>query len=52
MINQQFILHNCMDYPYVNREDDAGVKGLRRAKMSYNPLRLVEKFTATLKEPI
>ena len=49
MINQQFVLHNCMAYPYVNREEDAGVPGLRQAKLSYNPLRLVEKYIATLK---
>jgi uncharacterized protein len=52
MINQQFVLHNCMDYPFVNREEDAGVEGLRRAKLSYNPVRLVEKYTATQKEPM
>ena len=52
MINQQFILHNCMNYTYVNREEDAGVEGLRHAKLSYNPLLLVEKYTAELKEPI
>ena len=52
MINQQFIQHNCMDYKFVNREEDAGVEGLRHAKLSYQPLRLVEKYTATLKEPI
>ncbi len=52
MINQQFVLHNCMDYPFVNREEDAGVPGLRHAKLSYNPVRLVEKYVATLKEPV
>lgn len=52
MINQQFIRHNCMNYPYVNREEDAGVPGLRRAKLLYYPIRLVEKYIATLKEPI
>ena len=26
MINQQFVEHECMDYSYVNREDDAGKK--------------------------
>ncbi len=52
MINQQFILHNCMDYAYVNREEDAGVEGLRHAKMSYHPHLLVEKYTAEQKEPI
>lgn len=51
MINQQFVQHHCMAYPYVNREEDAGVEGLRKAKLSYNPLRLVEKYQAVLKEP-
>ncbi len=50
MINQQFVLHNCMNYPYVNREEDAGVPGLRHAKLSYQPSRLVEKYIAKLKE--
>lgn len=52
MINQQFVQHNCMDYPYVNREEDAGLAGLRKAKLSYHPARMVEKYFATLKEPI
>ncbi len=52
MINQQFVLNNCMSFPYVNREEDAGVPGLRKAKLSYNPHRLVEKYIATLKEQI
>lgn len=49
MINQQFVLHNCMDYAFVNREEDAGVPGLRKAKLSYHPIRLVDKYIATLK---
>ena len=52
MINQQFVQRNCMAYRYINREEDAGVKGLRHAKMSYNPVMLVEKYLATLKEPL
>ena len=52
MINQQFVQHTCMAYPFVNREEDAGVPGLRRAKLSYRPVRLVEKYIATLKEPL
>ena len=35
MINQQFVQKNCMDYEFVNREEDAGVSGLRNAKLSY-----------------
>ena len=30
---------------YVIREDDSGDVGLRRSKMSYNPLYLIEKYT-------
>ncbi len=52
MINQQFVQHNCMQYSFINREEDAGVTGLRRAKLSYNPVRLVDKYLATLKEPL
>ncbi|MEG1945743.1 MAG: phosphatidylglycerol lysyltransferase domain-containing protein [Lachnospiraceae bacterium] len=43
MINQQFVAHEAQDYLYVNREDDAGLEGLRKAKLSYRPAFLVEK---------
>ena len=47
MINQQFVEHECMDYTYVNREDDAGEEGLRKAKLSYRPAFLEEKGFVT-----
>ena len=50
MINQQFVLHECMDYKYVNREDDAGSEGLRKAKLSYKPAFMVEKGIVTRKQ--
>ena len=30
MINQQFVEHECMNYKYVNREDDTGAEALER----------------------
>lgn len=50
MINQQFLAHEGADYKYVNREEDMGDEGLRKAKESYRPAFLQEKGVATLKE--
>ena len=47
MINQQFVCHSCMDYRYVNREEDTGSEGLRQAKRSYRPAFMVEKGFVT-----
>lgn len=43
MINQQFVEHECKQYKYINREEDTGSEGLRKAKLSYRPIFLVEK---------
>lgn len=43
MINQQLVEHECMQYKYINREEDTGAEGLRKAKMSYRPAFLIEK---------
>jgi len=44
-INQQFCENAWSDVKYVNREQDLGLEGLRKAKLSYYPDHLVEKFT-------
>ena len=46
MINQQFAQHNCAEYTYINREDDLGMEGLRKAKQSYHPVMMGKKFLA------
>lgn len=46
MINQQFVLRNCQDVLYVNREEDLGLEGLRKAKRSYDPAMRGVKYAA------
>lgn len=45
-VNQEFT-KNCLgDYVYVNREEDLGLEGLRKAKQSYNPEIMLKKCLA------
>jgi hypothetical protein len=48
LVNQQFLANHWNDIEYVNREQDLGIEGLRKAKLSYNPVSLLEKFTVEL----
>ncbi len=44
IINQQFVLNEASEFTYINREEDMGYPSLRKAKMSYRPDILLEKY--------
>lgn len=44
IINKLYAEHNCSGSRYVNREEDTGSPGLRRAKLSYQPAFLIVKY--------
>jgi len=46
LVNNWFCKNALADYTYVNREQDLGEAGLRRAKEGYHPHHMVEKYIA------
>ena len=44
VINNLFVKNEFSDMQFINREEDMGLEGLRRAKLSYNPAYLIHKF--------
>lgn len=48
-INQQFCENEWSEVTYVNRQQDLGIPGMRKAKTSYHPDHMVNKFVVTPK---
>jgi hypothetical protein len=44
LINQQFCKNEWANTKYINREQDLGIEGIRKAKLSYHPVKMVEKY--------
>jgi hypothetical protein len=44
IMNREFVRNTFRNFAFINREQDLGLPGLRRAKLSYQPHHFVEKF--------
>ncbi len=47
-MNKTFVEKYFSDVEYVNMQEDLGIKGLRKAKKAYNPVKLEKKFIVNL----
>lgn len=51
-INNEFCKHVASNIKLINREEDMGIPNLRKAKLSYKPVKLVEKYIVKFKKSI
>lgn len=45
----EFVKAFAQDFKYINREEDLGIDGLRKSKLSYHPAFMVDKYVLTFK---
>jgi hypothetical protein len=50
VICNEFLANEAREYELVNMEQDLGVEGLRKSKLSYHPVEMLNKYTIRLKE--
>lgn len=51
-INNEFVKNRWSEFKYINREEDMGIPGLRKAKLSYRPDHMVRKFMCIIGQEI
>lgn len=47
-LNKKFLTESFADTEFVNRQEDTGNEGLRKAKQSYHPVKMVKKYLVKL----
>lgn len=48
-VNRKFIIDSFSSTQFINRQEDTGNEGLRKAKQSYHPVKMVKKYLIKLK---
>lgn len=49
-LNRKFLMESFSDIEFVNRQEDAGNAGLRKAKQSYHPIKMVKKYLVNVRK--
>ena len=49
IVNNEFA-KTLTQYEYINREEDMGLEGLKKSKLSYNPVIILDRWNAIPKK--
>lgn len=49
-VNRKFIIDSLSSTQFINRQEDTGNEGLRKAKQSYHPVKMVKKYLIKIKQ--